>query len=418
MPWKEKTPMSERLEFLVDWQRGLFSVSWLAERYSVSRKTLHKWIRRYRQEGIEALRERTSRPQESPWKTDAHAEERILALRRKHPDWGPKKLLDVLEKSEPTRLWPAASTVGAILKRSGVVKARRRRRGPGHPGAPVTQASFPNELWAADFKGQFRTRDGVYCYPLTISDLCSRYVLECQGLLNTRCEGVLRRYERVFREYGLPLAIRTDNGAPFASNGLGRLTELSVWLLKLGVRPELTEPASPQQNGCHERMHRTLKACTTRPPSAHLRAQQRRFDEFRREFNEDRPHESLGMKRPAELYRPSPRAFPDKLPPVEYPGHYEVRRVSANGGVRWKRGWLNVSHPLIGEHVGFEEVDDGIWDAYFASMFLGRLDEREGKLYGAFYLHRRGSRGNREGHSPEATDSKRFPLLPPRDYES
>jgi putative transposase len=403
MPWKETTPVAERMQCLVDWRSGLFTVSFLAERHGVSRKTLYKWIERFETDGVAGLEDQARRPFCHPNQTPEEVEAAITAFRRKHPDWGPKKIVHVLsERDEGTR-WPVRSTVAAILKRNGLVRARRRRRPVGHPGHPTTVAHEPNDLWATDFKGEFPTGDGIYCYPLTVSDLHSRYLVGCKGLLSTKTGGVKKSFERFFRHYGLPRAIRSDNGVPFASTGLGRLSRLSVWWIKLGIRPELTQPARPDQNGSHERMHRTLKQATTRPPAGDLVRQQIRFDVFRLEFNTERPHEAIGMKKPAELYRPSPRPFPSVLPTIEYPGHFEVRRVSRNGGIRWKRGWLSVSHPLIDEDVGLEEVDDGVWDLYFGSLLLGRFDEREQKLYAAFYAHRPwhrgGGAGQGRGHS-------------------
>jgi putative transposase len=401
MPWKETTPVAERMEFLVDYRTELFTVSFLAERHGVSRKTLYKWIERFEAEGVVGLQDRPRRACCHPNQTSEEVESAIAAFRRKHPYWGPKKIVRVLSTRDEETSWPARSTVAAILKRHGLVKARRRRRPVGHPGHPTTVAREPNELWATDFKGEFLTGDGIYCYPLTLTDLCSRYLVGCKGLLSTKTDGVKKSFERLFREYGLPRAIRSDNGVPFASTGLGRLSRLSVWWIKLGIRPELTQPAHPEQNGSHERMHRTLKQATTRPPAGDLVRQQKRFDAFRLEFNTERPHEAIGMKRPAELYRPSPRLFPSVLPRIEYPGHFEVRRVSRNGGIRWRRGWLNVSHPLIDEYVGLEEVDDEIWDLYFGSMLLGRFDEREGKLYAAFYAHRPWHHAGRAGRAVE-----------------
>jgi len=298
--------------------------------------------------------------------------------------------------------------VAAILKRHGLVKARRRRRPVGHPGRPTTVASEANALWATDFKGEFLTSDGIYCYPLTVTDLYSRYLVACKGLLSTKTDGVKKSYERLFREFGLPEAIRSDNGVPFASTGLGRLSRLSVWWIKLGIRPELTQPAHPEQNGSHERMHRTLKRATTHPVGRDLKSQQKRFDAFQREFNNERPHESIGMKRPADLYRASPRPYPTVPPRIEYPGHFEVRRVSRNGGIRWKTGWLSVSHPLIDEHVGLDEVDDGIWNLYFGSLLLGRFDERDKKLYAAFYEHRPWHRCGRTGRAAAGSTQEDF----------
>ena len=408
MPWKETTPVAERMQSLVDYRSGLFTVSFLAERHGVSRKTLYKWIERFVAEGVAGLEDRIRRPHWHPNQTAGDVESALTEFRRKHPDWGPKKIVHVLSSRDQETSWPARSTVAAILKRHGLVKARRRRRPVGHPGRPTTVASEANALWATDFKGEFLTSDGIYCYPLTVTDLYSRYLVACKGLLSTKTDGVKKSYERLFREFGLPEAIRSDNGVPFASTGLGRLSRLSVWWIKLGIRPELTQPAHPEQNGSHERMHRTLKRATTHPVGRDLKSQQKRFDAFQREFNNERPHESIGMKRPADLYRASPRPYPTVPPRIEYPGHFEVRRVSRNGGIRWKTGWLSVSHPLIDEHVGLDEVDDGIWNLYFGSLLLGRFDEREKKLYAAFYEHRPWHRGGRAGRSAEGSTHEDF----------
>ncbi len=239
---------------------------------------------------------------------------------------------------------------------------------------------LPNDCWSADFKGQFRTGDGVYCYPLTVTDNYSRYLLECQALKGTLLEPSKVVFTKLFKEYGLPRRIRTDNGVPFASHTLGRLSKLSAWWVRLGVMPEFIEPGKPQQNGKHERMHRTLKDETTKPPGANSRAQQRKFNTFRHEYNEERPHEALDMKTPAQLYQPSPRPMPDKLAPLDYPDRFEVRYVSANGGIRWHKQWVNVTTAIIGEYVGLEEIDDGLWDVYFGSLKLGRLHERHMRI--------------------------------------
>jgi hypothetical protein len=244
----------------------------------------------------------------------------------------------------------------------------------------MSAMSEPNAVWTADFKGQFRTRNGVYCYPLTIADGYSRYLLECRGLGSTSAELSKPVFRRVFEEYGLPWIIRTDNGVPFATTALGRLSALSVWWIKLGIQPELIEPSSPAQNGRHERMHKTLKAEATRPPAGNLAAQQVRFNRFRAEYNEERPHEALGQETPASYFVASSRKLPRKLPKVEYPGYFEVRYVSANGGIRWKCDWVNVTTTLIGEHVGLEEIGDGLWDVYFSRVRLGRLDERRMRI--------------------------------------
>jgi hypothetical protein len=235
----------------------------------------------------------------------------------------------------------------------------------------------PNAVWTADFKGQFKTGNGEYCYPLTVVDGYSRYLLACQGLHSTSICLARPVFFRLFEQHGLPRIIRTDNGVPFATTALGRLSTLSVWWIRLGIYPELIEPAHPEQNGSHERMHRTLKRETTYPPKRNLAAQQVRFNQFRKEYNDDRPHEALGQEVPSSLYRPSSRELPRKLSPIEYPAHYEVRYVSANGGIRWKCAWVGVTHTLAGEFVGFHEVGDGLWDVYFGPVQLGRMDERK-----------------------------------------
>jgi len=384
MPWSETTKMRERLRFLDDVERDLFSMTELCQRYGISRVTGYKWLERFAEEGFEGLKDRSRAPATCPHRTDPEVVELLSNARERHPSWGPKKLIPWLARRHARRSWPAVSTAGEILKRLGLVKDRRRRRRIGHPGRPATQATQPNQLWTADFKDQFKTRDARYCYPLTVADAYSRYLLGCQGLLSTRMVGTRSAFQRLFRQFGLPEAIRTDNGVPFAAaTAIGRLSRLSAWWIRLGIRPELTQPSHPEQNGSHERMHRTLKAETTRPPSANRSAQQRKFESFRREYNDERPHEHLDQIPPAQLYRPSPRPYPDRLPEPQYPGHFEVRRVSRNGGIRWKRGWVNVSHALLEENIGLEETADGVWSVYFGPMLLGRFHEDRLQLHGA-----------------------------------
>ena len=384
MPWSETTKMRERVRFVGDLERELFSMTELCHRFRISRQTGYKWVNRYFEEGLDGLKDRPRAPKSCPHQTDARVVELLAEARRRHPSWGPKKLIAWLARRQPVRTWPAVSTAGEILKRLGLVKDRRRRRRIGHPGRPVTDPIRPNQLWTADYKGQFKTRDARYCYPLTVADLYSRYLLGCRALSSTKTLGTRSAFQRLFREYGLPEAIRTDNGTPFSSaSAIGRLSRLSVWWIRLGIRPELTQPSHPEQNGSHERMHRTLKAETTRPPSANRSAQQRTFERFRREYNHERPHEHLDQRSPAQIYTPSSRPYPDRLPEPEYPGHFEIRRVSRNGGIRWKKGWVNISHALLEENVGLEEVADGIWSLYFGPLLLGRFHEDELKLHGA-----------------------------------
>jgi transposase InsO family protein len=372
--------MDERTRFVADVRSGLHSISELCRRHGISRKTGYKWIHRYLEEGPAGLAERSHRTDAAGVVTEPRVVRALLETRGRHPTWGAKKLLAYLARKHPSWTLPAKSTAHDILRRNNLVPRRRTRRRPGHPGRPLTGFTEPNRIWTADFKGQFKTRDGVYCYPLTIQDGYSRFLLACQGLPGTRLEATKRVFTRVFRTYGLPERIRTDNGTPFASLALGRLSQLSAWWVRLGVIPELIEPGKPQQNGRHERMHRTLKAQTARPPAANLRAQQKRFDAFRAEFNRERPHEALRMKVPAELYRPSDRPYPKHLKSFVYPGHYEVRKVSTNGGVRWNAQWLWVSQILGGLYIGFEEVDHEAWDVYFGPVLLGRLFEKKGRI--------------------------------------
>lgn len=380
MPWSETTAMEQIAQFIRDWRAARHTVADLCRLYDISRKTGYKWIERYLDDGPDGLLERTHAADIVHNKTPPEVEDALLQLRLRHPSWGPKKLLHILRQTQPRLLLPGRSTVADILNRNGLVIRRPRRRAVGHPGKPGKQILLPNDCWSADFKGQFKTGDGLYCYPLTVTDNYSRYLIGCQALPGTLLLPSKIVFTRLFKEYGLPHRIRTDNGTPFASHTLGRLSRLSAWWVRLGVLPEFIEPGKPQQNGKHERMHRTLKDETTQPPAANSRAQQRKFNAFKKEFNEVRPHEALDMNTPAQCYQPSPRSMPNKLLPLEYPDRFEVRYVSANGGIRWKNQWVNVTTTIVGEYVGLEEVDDGLWDVYFGPLKLGRLLERHMRI--------------------------------------
>jgi len=377
MPWRETAPMKERMRFVTDWERGLYSTVELCARYGVSRKTGYKWLARYEGDGLDGLRDRSRAPHQCPHRIAADVAEAICAARRQHPSWGPDKLLHWLKRRQPALGWPATSTAGDLLARRGLVKRRRRRRHYTHPGVVPPTTARPNDLWTTDFKGHFRTRDGVYCYPLTVADQHTRYLLGCQGLLSTQGQGVRPIFDRLFREYGLPRAIRTDNGVPFATTGIHGLSQLNVWWIRLGIQHQRILPASPQQNGAHERMHRTLKAATARPPHAHLAAQQRAFNRFRVLYNDERPHQFLDGRTPASLYHPSPRPYPGTLPPIEYPGHYIPKRVTNAGTIRFKKRLLFIANALKQHVLGLEEVDDGIWSIYFCNVLLARVDERD-----------------------------------------
>lgn len=375
MPWNEQTPMDQKTQFLSEYLRGSLSFAEVCRRYEVSRKTGYKWIRRYDDEGPSGLVDRSRQPHSHPRQTPEAVRAAIVEQRRRHPSWGAKKLLRVLAKAHPDIAWPSRRTASEILARQGLVRQRVPRRKPSHPGKPTTVATAPNQLWCADFKGEFKTLDGRYCYPLTVTDAYSRYLIGCLALPSTASAPTQAAFRQWFRRYGLPARIKSDNGTPFASTALGRLSPLSVWWIRLGVLPELIEPGKPQQNGQHERMHRTLKAEATRPPAANLSGQQRRFDHFRREFNHVRPHEALELETPATLFAASPRRVPSVLEPLSYPAHYETRLVSKNGGIRWRSQWVAVSTTVAGHHVGLEAVDDAVWDVYFGPIKLGRLLE-------------------------------------------
>jgi len=372
--------MNERLRFVMTLESGLYSMSEVCDRFGVSRRTGYKWIHRWRDKGVEGLCDEDRRPRSSPRRTPPGVEDLVVEARRAHPDWGPKKLLDLLGKRFPEVELPAKSTTAAILKRQGLVEHRRRRRRHRHPGRPFCCVTAPNQLWTADFKGQFRTRDGVYCYPLTIADQHSRFLLACHGLPSTRNTGVQPVFERLFREHGLPDAILTDNGIPFATQAIHGLSCLSVWWIQLGIRHLRIEPGKPQQNSRHERMHRTLKRKTLRPPAATLQAQQWVFDRFRSEFNHLRPHEALGMKTPDSVWHRSRRLYPARIAEPKYPSHFLTRLVGSAGTFRFKTHQLFISEALNRQHIGLEETNNGIWSVYFYDVLLARLDERSWRL--------------------------------------
>ena len=388
MPWRVETSMSIRREFAEEAGRGLYSLTELCARFGISRRIGYKWIARYEALGVAGLEDQRRVAAHYPNRMADEVAAALLACRQAHPTWGARKLRAYLRRRHPRTAWPAASTIGELLKRHGLAQPRRRRPHPGHPGRPLSVMDQPNAVWSVDFKGQFRLGNGAQCYPLTVVDGYSRYVLAIRGLPSVETTGVVRSFHALFQAYGLPTRIRSDNGVPFATSALRRLSALSVWWIKLGIVPELIEPASPQQNGRHERMHRVLKAEATRPAAASFGAQQRRFTRFQVEYNTERPHEALGQEAPAAHYTPSPRPYPAQLPELVYPGHVERRYVSANGGIRWQNRWVNVSHVLAGEHVGLEEVADGVWSVYFGPVLLGRFDERDGRIRGAHNRNR------------------------------
>jgi putative transposase len=372
--------MDQKVKMIGDYLSNDYTVTQLSEMYEVSRKTIYKWTGRYRTEGPVGLEEKSKAPRSHPNATPLTVARAIVAAKLSHERWGPKKVLAWLDTHHQGGRWPAPSTIGEILKKEGLVRPRKRKRRTPPYTQPFHKAARPNAVWSADFKGQFRTGDGRLCYPLTISDNYGRYLLLCGGLSHPTHEEVKPCFEEAFKEYGLPQAIRTDNGAPFASVGLGGLTELSVWFIKLGIRPERIEPGHPEQNGRHERMHRSLKEATANPPQRDIKEQQKVFDEFAQEYNNERPHEALGQKTPASCYRPSLRPYPVKVPRVEYHGDVIARQVRHNGEIRWRGGLIYVSEALAGESVALKQKGEHLWEVRFSSYPIGILNELNGKI--------------------------------------
>jgi putative transposase len=374
MPWQEVCPMQERRRFISAVLAEDDSMTALCEEFGVSRKTGYKWLARYQEGGPAGLEEASHAPHRVPWAITQAQAEAIVGVRRAHPSWGPRKLRAILRRRAPEQPWPAPSTIGELLKRAGLSAPRKRRRCAIPNPTRLRDALGPNDLWCIDYKGWFRTGDRVRCDPLTLSDDFSRYLLCTKVVSALTAELCRTELERVFREYGLPLAIRSDNGSPFASVGAGGLSKLSVWWVKLGIFPERIETGTPQQNGRHERMHRTLKAETARPPAQSSAAQQRRFDRFRAEFNHQRPHEALGQTPPAEHYCASPRAYPGRLADPNYPDDYQLRRVRSRGEIKWQGELIYISEALTSEVIGLCENDDGDAQVYFGPVPLGAID--------------------------------------------
>jgi len=377
MPWKTSSVMEEKLRFVFEYQQRQRTMTELCQRYEISRETGYVWLRRYQAVGLEGLREKSRATQRHGNQTSAEIEQMVLELREAHSRWGPRKLKRVLEDNEPGRVWPAASTIGALLKREGLMAGRRKRRRTAPYTEPLAHADGPNRVWCADFKGWFRTGDGERIDPLTITDAHSRYLFRCQAVEKTDTARVQAIFEAVFREYGMPEAIRTDNGAPFASTAIAGLSRLAVWWMKLGIVAERIAAGHPEQNGRHERMHRTLKQETAQPPAANRREQQRVMERFRQEYNQVRPHEALGMRTPAAVYELSPRSFPSHVPEPEYPDTMLVYRVQQKGHFRWKRQEVFLSEVLWGEPVGLLPIDDSWFTVYFAQVPIARFDSKQ-----------------------------------------
>lgn len=381
MPWKETCAMDQKIQMIGDHLKGGLTVVELSEAYGVSRNTVYKWIGRYEEEGALGLEERSRAPKSHPNAASPDVVEEITRAKLSHQKWGPKKLVAWLKGHQPEKSWPAASTAGDILKREGLVGSRRRKHRTPPYAEPLRHCREPNDVWSADFKGQFRTHDAELCYPLTITDNCTRYPLLSRGLRHPSFEESRPWFEWTFRQYGLPVAIRTDNGAPFGSVGLGGLSQLSIWFIKLGIRPERIKPGHPEQNGRHERFHRTLKEATARPPKSNMEEQQKAFDEFILEFREERPNEALGQKTPASVYYPSLRTYPERTLEVDYEADQgEIRRVRHNGQIKWRGRFIYVSEMLAGEKLLFTQRADHLWELSFSFYRLGLLNELDGSI--------------------------------------
>lgn len=381
MPWNRTEPVDERERFINAYLARVYSMSELCHHFEVSRKTGYKWIGRFREGGKTALLDRSRAPRSCPHKTAPKVEELIVNTRKGHPKWGAPMIIDRLREEHPELDLPAYSTAGAILKRNDLIEERPRRRKSVQTKRVPLVAEAPNQIWSLDYKGEFRLGNGQYCFALTASDQYSRFLITVQS--HTAVSGYQTKLdlETAFYAYGLPSAIRTDNGVPFATHGVLGLSRLGVWLIKLGIELQRIAPGQPWQNPRHERMHKTLKAATTRPPEADHAAQQQRFDDFVADFNYHRPHQGIGRVPPATLYRRSQRTMPSSLPEPDYPGHFEVRRISKSGEFKLRGSKFSLSSTLEHEYIGLEEVDDGIWSIYYFDTLLARLNEQTSKIF-------------------------------------
>ena len=397
MPWKEVCPMDERGRFIVECLRRELTMSELCRKYEISRKTGYKWWDRFRETGDRRFGDRSHVAHCHPNATPEAVVTILISARKQHPTWGPRKLVVWLAARYPRLALPSPSTVGALLKRHGLVGPRRRHLRSVPYESPFVGCEEPNSVWCADFKGSFLLRNGRRCNALTITDAYSRYLLRCEGMSYIDDARVRPIFESAFCEFGLPAAIRTDNGPPFSTVAPGGLSRLAIWWIKLGIRPERIPPGAPQQNGRHERMHRTLKEDTAKPPERTLEDQQRAFDRFRRVYNEERPHEALGQKPPWTVYTRSRRWYPVNLREPEYPESFEVRSVRHNGLIKWRGRHVYLAETLGNENVGLERIDGDTWRVHFASIPLGVLaGTRFKREVGAYRSRKKGFEPERE----------------------
>ena len=381
MPWKRIGPMDQKVQLIADWQTKNYSKTDLSKKFHVSRKTVNKWIQRYDQQGIEGLKDQSREPKQKPHATARNVVEKIVSYKLRHPKRGPKKIYHQLMKKQPDVKWPVPSTIGYWLKKYNLVNPRKKRKRVAPYNQPFIDCQSPNEVWSVDYKGQFYTQDSKVCYPLTISDNFSRYILKCKGLPGPRYRETQQVFEQVFQEYGLPDAIRSDNGIPFAGTGIAGLSRLSIWWIQLGIIPERIEKGNPQQNGRHERMHRTLKYETLDTKAKNLKEQQNRFDLFQIDFNNHRPHEALGQKTPSEYYRKSNRPYIAKPPKPVYDYDLKVRQVKSRGAIKFKNNLYYLTELLYGQPVGLKPTDEDNWDIYYYSHPIATLNLRKNKIF-------------------------------------
>jgi transposase InsO family protein len=378
MPWKETTTMEQKVEFICEWLTEKYTITELCKAFEISRPTAYRLIHNYEKIGIEGLLEKSKAPRTHPNKTKKEIEDKILKLKGRHKRWGAKKLHKLLYNHFTDAEIPSVLTVHNILLRNGLVCPQKRFRRV-KPVYPIFDPQTCNEVWSADYKGKFLMGNKKYCHPLTIADSRSRYLFTAKAHYGEKFKPVKEEFTRVFRKYGLPKQIHTDNGSPFgAVRAIQRFTRLSYWFIDLGILPVYSDPSHPEQNGRHERMHRDLKAACAQPSSFDLKAQQRKLNSFVKEYNQIRPHEALDMETPAKVHKPSNRPFPDRIRAWDYPGHMKVMKVTKNGSIRWNSYyWVFMSRGLIGKYVGLEELGNGIWKVFYRNVFLGYFNEKD-----------------------------------------
>jgi len=378
MPWKEITIMEQKIEFVCEWRTGKYTITELCKNFEISRPTAYKLIDRFEKHGYEGLREQSRKPVKHPNETPEKIVKGIISLKEKYPRWGAKKIAKLLFNDFTSEQIPSVVTIHNILKKNGLVNPQKRLRRV-KPVYPIFDPKECNEVWSADYKGKFLMGNKIYCHPLTIADSKSRFLFTAKGHYKETLKAAKAEFTKVFRKFGIPKQIHTDNGSPFGSvRAIQRFTQLSYWFIDLGITPVFSDPAHPEQNGRHERMHRDLKAACANPPAYDLKAQQRSLNRFVKEYNHIRPHEALGFETPASVHSFSTRPFPEKIPAFDYNSNLKVLKVTQNGAIRWKSYyWVYLTAALKGNYVGIQEINNGIWKIYYKNVFLGYFNENE-----------------------------------------